>query len=117
MALRQAAQPEFKEYARRVIANCASLTKRLQEHGYSIVSGGTDNHLALVDLRPNNLNGAKVERIMELANIALNKNTVRHPANHLGFRLLVYCLTFGMIWWLLYWFLFFYPFLLPSIAV
>ena len=44
--------------------------------GYELVSGGTDNHLILVDLRPKSLNGGKVEKILELVNIALNKNTV-----------------------------------------
>jgi len=76
VALRQAASPEFKAYADQVIKNCAALAKRLQHHGYTLVSGGTDNHLLLADLRPKKLNGAKVERVMELVNIALNKNTV-----------------------------------------
>ncbi len=57
VALGQVAKPEFKQYAKDVLANCAALAKRLQHHGYSLVSGGTDNHLLLADLRPNKLNG------------------------------------------------------------
>ena len=76
VALKQVNSSDFRAYARQVMSNSAALARRLQQHQYSLVSGGTDNHLMLVDLRANALNGAKVERVMELANIALNKNTV-----------------------------------------
>jgi glycine hydroxymethyltransferase len=76
VALKQAASPEFKAYAKQVLDNCASLAGALTARGYTLVSGGTDNHLLLADVRPQGLNGAKVERILELANVAINKNTV-----------------------------------------
>jgi glycine hydroxymethyltransferase len=52
------------------------MAKALQARGYSLVSGGTDNHLLLVDLRPKGVDGSRVERVMELAHMAANKNTV-----------------------------------------
>jgi glycine hydroxymethyltransferase len=76
VALKQAATPEYKEYQQQVLKNCKALNDRLQELGYSIVSGGTDNHLLLIDLKPQSVDGARVERILELASIAANKNTV-----------------------------------------
>lgn len=76
VALKQANTPEFRTYAAQVMKNSAHLAKTLQGMGYKLVSGGTDNHLILVDLRPKGINGAKVERVLELVNIALNKNTV-----------------------------------------
>lgn len=76
VALKQANTPEFKDYQQKVLDNCQVMAKSLQNKGYDLVSGGTDNHLILCDLRPKQLNGAKAERILELVNIALNKNTV-----------------------------------------
>jgi glycine hydroxymethyltransferase len=76
VALKQAASPEFKAYQDQVMKNMQACAKRLQEHGIKLVSGGTDNHLALLDLRPNGVDGSRVERVLELAHIACNKNTV-----------------------------------------
>ena len=77
VALRQASTPEFAEYQRRVLRNCASLSSELIRLGYGIVSGGTDNHLVLVDVKASRgIDGARVERILELACIATNKNTI-----------------------------------------
>jgi glycine hydroxymethyltransferase len=76
VALKQAASPEFKEYAQQVLINCKVLAERLKALGYTLVSGGTDNHLLLIDLKPINIDGARVERILELCSIAANKNTV-----------------------------------------
>mmetsp|Transcript_5134 Transcript_5134/g.5876 ORF Transcript_5134/g.5876 Transcript_5134/m.5876 type:complete len:491 (+) Transcript_5134:27-1499(+) len=76
VALGQAKTQEFADYQAQVVRNSKHLASKLQEKGYSLVSGGTDNHLMLVDLRPMGLNGAKAERTLELANIAVNKNTV-----------------------------------------
>ena len=76
VALKQAKSPEYLAYQTAVLANNAALAHALLKRGYTLVSGGTDNHLILVDLRPLALNGAKVEKVLELANIALNKNTV-----------------------------------------
>mmetsp|Transcript_21334 Transcript_21334/g.54100 ORF Transcript_21334/g.54100 Transcript_21334/m.54100 type:complete len:502 (-) Transcript_21334:349-1854(-) len=76
VALKQAASPEFAEYQRTVLRNCQVLTKAFSDKGYSIVSGGTDNHLLLVDLKPIGIDGARVEAVLEKSAIALNKNTV-----------------------------------------
>lgn len=75
--LKQAKTPEFVEYQKQVLKNCASLADELNQRGYSLVSGGTDNHLVLVDLKSSRgVDGARVERILELACIATNKNTI-----------------------------------------
>lgn len=76
-ALKQAATPEYKEYQKQVVKNCKVLANTLQQKGYSLVGGGTDNHLILVDLKKSkDIDGARVERVMELANMAANKNTI-----------------------------------------
>lgn len=56
--------------------NCQAMADKFNSLGYNLVSGGTDNHLMLVDLKPMGVDGARVERVLELSNIALNKNTV-----------------------------------------
>jgi glycine hydroxymethyltransferase len=77
VALKQANTPEFVEYQKQVLKNCARLSTDLQRMGYDIVSGGTDNHLVLVNVNSSRgIDGARVERILELACIASNKNTV-----------------------------------------
>ncbi|KAI5850608.1 serine hydroxymethyltransferase [Tricharina praecox] len=77
VALGQAKTAEFKEYQSQVLKNAKALVNKLRTmEGYDIVSGGTDNHLVLLDLRPKKIDGARVERILELANIVTNKNTV-----------------------------------------
>ncbi|CAK3910221.1 serine hydroxymethyltransferase, mitochondrial [Lecanosticta acicola] len=82
VALHQAQQPEFKEYQKTVLENAKALAARLGNDkesgglGYNIVSGGTDNHLVLVDLKNKGIDGARVERILELVGVATNKNTV-----------------------------------------
>eukprot|EP01024_Parvocaulis_polyphysoides_P041133 TRINITY_DN3768_c0_g1_i1.p1 TRINITY_DN3768_c0_g1~~TRINITY_DN3768_c0_g1_i1.p1 ORF type:complete len:523 (-),score=89.20 TRINITY_DN3768_c0_g1_i1:286-1854(-) len=75
-ALKQAASPEFKAYQEQTIKNSKALADELSSLGYKLVAGGTINHMVLVDLRPNGVDGARVERVMELAHIAANKNTV-----------------------------------------
>eukprot|EP01068_Selenidium_serpulae_P002658 Selendium_serpulae@DN2600_c0_g1_i1.p1 len=75
-ALKQATTEEFKEYQAQTLANSTALAKELLALGFDLVSGGTDNHLCLVDLRGKGLSGAKTERICELSNITLNKNTI-----------------------------------------
>merc|ERR1712151_662053 len=74
--LKQAASPEFKMYQKQVMSNSAAFAARFQELGYDLVSGGTDNHLLLINLNPKGVDGSRVERVMELAHIAANKNTV-----------------------------------------
>jgi glycine hydroxymethyltransferase len=76
VALKLANTTEFVEYQTQVLKNSKRIANGLINLGYKLVSNGTDNHLMLVDLKPNNVDGAKVERICELSNIALNKNTV-----------------------------------------
>ena len=76
VALKQAHTPEFVAYQKQVIANCAALAKRLKELGYTLVSGGTDNHLILCDLRPMGVDGARVEKVLDMSHITLNKNSV-----------------------------------------
>jgi glycine hydroxymethyltransferase len=77
VALKQANTPEFVEYQKQVLKNCARLNSELQSLGYEIVSGGTDNHLVLVNVKSSKgIDGARVERVLELACIASNKNTV-----------------------------------------
>jgi glycine hydroxymethyltransferase len=76
VALKQAATPEFKAYQEQVLSNSARFAKALTGRGYELVSGGTENHLVLVNLKPKGVDGSRVERVMELAHIAANKNTV-----------------------------------------
>ena len=76
VALGEASQPEFKEYAAHVIKNAQALAAALVERGYAIVSGGTDTHLMLVDLRPKQLTGKEAEQLLDRAGITVNKNTI-----------------------------------------
>jgi len=76
VALKQASEPAFAVYQQQVVSNSQALAARLLELGYTLVSGGTDNHLVLLDLRPKGLDGARVEAVLERAAITLNKNSV-----------------------------------------
>jgi glycine hydroxymethyltransferase len=76
VALREASSPSFAGYAQQVVANAVTLAESLIERGFSIVSGGTDNHLMLVDLRNRNVTGRDAERALGAAGITVNKNTV-----------------------------------------
>ncbi len=76
VALGEALRPEFKTYAANVVANARALAKSLQKNGLDIVSGGTDNHLMLVDLRPKNATGKRAEAALGRANITCNKNGI-----------------------------------------
>ena len=76
VAFAEALQPEFKLYIQQVVNNARALADTLQGHGFDIVSGGTENHLVLVDLRPKGLTGDVSEAALERANIACNKNGV-----------------------------------------
>ncbi len=76
VAFGEALRPEFKAYAAAVAANAKMLAQTLQEQGLDIVSGGTDNHLMLVDLRPKNATGKKAEAALGRANITCNKNGI-----------------------------------------
>ncbi|MER2534198.1 MAG: serine hydroxymethyltransferase [Rhizobiaceae bacterium] len=76
VAFGEALRPEFKDYAKSVVANAKALASSLQETGLDIVSGGTDNHLMLVDLRPKNATGKRAEAALGRANITCNKNGI-----------------------------------------
>lgn len=75
VALKQATSPEFRAYQEQVLKNAKAMGKALIAKGYTLVSGGTDNHLLLLDLRPKGLDGARLECVMNEANITANKNT------------------------------------------
>jgi len=72
----EALKPEFKDYSAQVIANAQAMAARLAEHGYRIVSGGTDNHLMLVDLRPAGIDGSIASHALDEAGITINKNSI-----------------------------------------
>ncbi len=76
VCLKEALQPEFKEYQKNVAANAQALCKGLKDRGIKIVSDGTDNHLMLVDLTPVDLTGKAVEKLLDSVNITCNKNTI-----------------------------------------
>ncbi|SES03686.1 serine hydroxymethyltransferase [Lachnobacterium bovis] len=76
VCFKEALQPEFKEYQQQVIKNAQSLCKGLQKRGIDIVSGGTDNHLMLIDLTKKGLTGKEIEKLLDSANITANKNTI-----------------------------------------
>lgn len=76
VALGEALQPEFKEYGKQVVVNAKALAKSLQEEGLKIVSGGTDTHVMLVDVRSTGLTGKEAEHILDDVNITCNKNTI-----------------------------------------
>ncbi|EGW29886.1 uncharacterized protein SPAPADRAFT_63507, partial [Spathaspora passalidarum NRRL Y-27907] len=76
VALKQCQEPEYKQYQQDVVDNAKHFADTLLERGFKLVSGGTDTHLILIDLRSKNIDGARVEAVLERANIAANKNTV-----------------------------------------
>jgi glycine hydroxymethyltransferase len=76
VAFREALSPEFKAYQRQIVANAKALAEALQKAGLRLCSGGTDNHLMLVDLRPKNLTGKVAEVVLDQAGITVNKNMI-----------------------------------------
>jgi glycine hydroxymethyltransferase len=76
VAMREAAQPAYQQYAHQVIANAQALAKSLENEGMRAVSGGTDTHLALIDLRPIGVTGSEAESRCDAARITLNKNAI-----------------------------------------
>ncbi len=92
VALGEALKPEFKEYAKQIVLNAKALASEMIDLGYSVVSGGTDNHLFLVDtVKSVNLSGGEASDILEKVNITLNKNAVpndpRKPWDPSGIRI------------------------------
>ncbi|WP_019587259.1 serine hydroxymethyltransferase [Deinococcus apachensis] len=76
VAFGEALRPEFKNYAAQIIKNAQALAKAFQERGYRVVSGGTDNHLFVLDLRPQGLNGTKATRRLDANDITISKSTL-----------------------------------------
>jgi len=74
--LKQVATPEFKDYCKQVKANAKALAEELTKRGHALVTGGTDNHLLLLDVRPHDLTGSKLEKACDEVHITLNKNTI-----------------------------------------
>ena len=72
----EALKPEFKVYQAQVVRNARALAEGLKKHGYKIVSGGTDNHLMLVDLRPSGMDGKAAQEALDAAGITVNKNSI-----------------------------------------
>jgi glycine hydroxymethyltransferase len=91
VCFREASTPAFKEYAAQVVANAKTLAQELITHGHELVTGGTDNHLILLDLRNAGLSGAEAEEALHKAGITVNKNAVpndpRPPAVTSGIRI------------------------------
>ena len=91
VALREASQPEFKDYAAQIVKNAQTLAGKLMEKGYDLVTGGTGNHLLLVDLTNKGIIGADAEKALGKAGVTVNKNTVpfdpRPPFSPSGIRL------------------------------
>jgi glycine hydroxymethyltransferase len=91
IALREASQPEFRTYAHQVVANAKALAAALAERGFALVSGGTDNHLILMDLTPKGIAGKPAAKALDRAGIETNYNTVpfdpRKPFDPSGLRI------------------------------
>jgi glycine hydroxymethyltransferase len=76
VSFKEALQPDFKEYAKQIIKNAEVLSETLKKEGATLVSGGTDNHIVLLDVRPWDLTGKEAEKLLEKAGITVNKNTI-----------------------------------------
>ena len=91
VALHEAAQPSFRAYAHQIVANAKALAAALTERGFDLVSGGTDNHLILIDLTSKGIGGKPAAQALDRAGIELNYNTVpydpRKPFDPSGIRL------------------------------
>ncbi len=91
VAMAEADTPEFQSYAGQIVKNAKALAERLLEHGFNLVSGGTDNHLMVIDLRSKNIPGKKLAKALDRARIVANYNTIPDdpapPFNPSGLRL------------------------------
>ena len=76
VAFKEALSPEFKEYQRQIVKNAKVLSEEMKKNGFRIVSGGTDNHLFLIDLTPQDITGKEAEEALDRAGIIVNKNTI-----------------------------------------
>jgi len=97
VAFKEALSHEFKKYQKQVVTNAKKLCSALMERGFKIISGGTDNHLMLVDLRNKNITGKRAEEALDTTGITVNKNSIpfdeRPPAITSGIRLGTPCVT------------------------
>ncbi len=91
VCLKEAMQESFKEYGKQIVVNAKKLAKELNKRDFSLITGGTDNHLLLVDLRNKNISGKEAQELLEKAGIIVNKNAIPFdpmpPANPSGIRL------------------------------
>ena len=91
VCLKEAASPAFKKYARQIVKNAKVLAEELVKHGFKLITGGTDNHLILIDLRNKKITGKDAQLLLEKAGITINKNTIpfdpNPPFNPSGIRL------------------------------
>lgn len=91
VCLKEASEPSFKKYAQQIISNARVLAQELKKLGFALVSGGTDNHLILIDLTNKGITGTQAQDALEAAGIFVNKNTVpgetRSPFEPSGIRL------------------------------
>lgn len=91
VALKEAMTPQFKKYARQIVKNAKALAKELKKYNFKLISGGTDNHLILIDLTNKKISGKEAQILLEKAGIVLNKNTIpydqRPPFDPSGIRL------------------------------
>ena len=76
VAFKEALEGNFKKYAEQIIKNAKALANKLTAHGFKIISGGTDNHLMLIDLRNKNMTGKAAQEMLDLVGITVNKNAV-----------------------------------------
>ena len=76
VSFKEALEPSFKVYQQKVLDNAQALAKALQEEGFRLVSGGTDNHLMLIDVRSKNITGKVAEKALDKAGVTVNKNTI-----------------------------------------
>ena len=91
VTLHEAAQPEFKHYGEQIVKNAKALAARLLEHDFKLITGGTDNHLILIDLSNKGITGQEAETVLDEVGITVNKNTIpydaRKPMDPSGIRL------------------------------
>jgi glycine hydroxymethyltransferase len=91
VAFKEALTPEFRRYQKQVVANARKLAGALKSHGFQLVSGGTDNHILLVDLTSKNVTGLEAETALDAAGITVNKNSIpfetRSPQITSGIRI------------------------------
>jgi glycine hydroxymethyltransferase len=91
VAAKEASQPAFKRYAQSIVDNARALAERLSSHGFRLITGGTDNHLVLMDLTPKNVTGKVAAKALDRAGIVCNYNSIpfdtRKPFNPSGIRL------------------------------